>query len=172
VKDLDWIDDTGERPMDLDAGACDQRAPARLLEYRPGRYVAFAPHATVALVDSPDIVAVPGAPYYCLGLMAWQDRHLPLIDLDTLLRAYPNGREPPTGHVLVLAYQRAANEPLEYGAVCARSLVATVEVSDSDARELPDDSDLWPWIALSCFEHRGQPVPVIDTARLFAEPQS
>jgi chemotaxis signal transduction protein len=115
-------------------------------------------------------VVVPGAPYYCLGLMAWEGRQLPLLDLDTLLRAYPAG-EPSTGHVLVLAYQSAPGRALDYGAVCARSLVRMIEVADSQACELPRDSDLWPWIAMSCFEHEGRAVPVLDTARLFAPPQ-
>lgn len=173
VKTLDWSDDIAELlPVDLAAAATELRAPARLLEYRPGRHVAFPPHTTVALVDSPAVVPVPGVPYYCVGLMAWQDRQLPLLDLNTLLRAYPDGEPAPTGHVLVLAYQRAPNEAPDYGAVCARSLVEMVEVGDADACELPDDSDLWPWIALSCFEHRGERVPIVDTARLFGEPQA
>ncbi len=172
VKELDWSDATGDLSGGVALAAREVRASARLLEYRRGGFVAFPPHTTVALVDSPPVVAVPGAPYYCVGLMAWQDRQLPLIDLNTLLRAYPGGEAPPTGHVLVLAYQREPNQPLEYGAVCARSLVHLVEVTDDRACELPDDSDLWPWIARSCFEHQGRPVPVLDTARLFAQPQS
>lgn len=162
------FDDAGQMPA-ADAGQL--RAPARLLEYRPGRFVAFAPHTTVALVDDPAVVPVPGAPYYCIGLMPWQDRQVPLLDLNVLLRAYPTGEAAPVGHVLVLAYQCAPNRPLDYGAVCARSLVQLVEVSDEQACELPNDSDLWPWIAMSCFEHQGRPVPVIDTARLFGEAQ-
>lgn len=169
MTELEFHDGGGDEAAELPA-IVEPRAPARLLEYRRGRHVAFPPHTTVVLVDSPPVLHVPGAPYYCVGLMRWQDRQLPLIDLDTLLRAYPDGEPAPTGHVLVLAYQPAPNQPLAYGAVCARSLVQTVQVADSDACELPQDSDLWPWIAVACFEHAGQPVPVIDTARLFAQP--
>ena len=57
------------------------RATAYLLEYSPGHCVAFAPHTGVELVERPRVVAVPGAPYFCLGLMAWQGRQLPLLDL-------------------------------------------------------------------------------------------
>jgi hypothetical protein len=73
------------------------------------------------------------------------------------------------GHVLVLAYQEAPARPIAYGAVCARLLVRMVEVADSQGCELPADSDLWPWIALSCFKHEGHAVPVLDTGRLFAQ---
>jgi hypothetical protein len=144
------------------------RVPARLLEYRWGGFVAFPAHTTIALVDSPAVVEVPGAPYYCLGLIEWQGRRLPLLDLNTLVRAYAEADAPPGGHVLVLAWQEAPGRPLQYGAVCAPLLVSMIEVGDSQRCDLPRDSDLWPWISLSCFEHEGHPVPVIDTRRLFA----
>jgi hypothetical protein len=146
------------------------RAPARLLEYKRGCFVAFPAHATIALIDNPAVVSVPGAPYYCLGLMAWQGHQLPLLDLNTLLRAYPDPETPPAGHVLVLAYQSAPGQPLRYGAVCAPWLVRMVDVVDSQQCELPDDSDLWPWISLACFDHEGRAVPVLDTGRVFGPP--
>jgi hypothetical protein len=149
----------------------EQRAPARLLEYKRGAYVAFAAHATIGLIDGPTVVPVPGAPYYCLGLMAWQDRWLPVIDLNTLLRAYAEPEPPPAGHVLVLAYQSEPGQPLQYGAVCAPWLVTMVEVADRQQCGLPRDSDLWPWFALACFEYDDHPVPVLDAAQVFGLPQ-
>lgn len=169
MNEMDLLAAAGE-PIAADAAAA-RSAAARLLEYKRDGFVAFAPHTTMALVDSPEVVPVPGAPYYCMGLIPWQDGHVPLLDLNTLLRAYPGGERAPPGHVLVLAWQEAPGAPLQYGAVCARSLVQMVEVTDDQACELPDDSDLWPWIAVSCFQHEGQAVPIIDTARLFAELQ-
>lgn len=154
-----------------EAAAEEARAPARLLEYRRGCFVAFPAHATIGLIDNPQVVTVPGAPYYCLGLMPWQGRQLPLIDLNTLLRAYPDANPPPSGHVLVLAYQVAPREPLQYGAVCAPWLVRMVGVTDSQQCDLPVDSDLWPWISLSCFDYEGHAVPVLDTSRVFGPPQ-
>lgn len=156
-----------DTPTPVDTPA-EVRAPARLLEYRWGSFVAFPAHTTIALIDSPAVVEVPGAPYDCLGLIEWQGRRLPLLDLDALLRAYPDADTPSAGHVLVLAWQEAPGRPLQYGAVCARLLVRMIDVGDSQRCELPRDSDLWPWISLSCFEHEGHVVPVIDTRRLFA----
>lgn len=94
---------------------------------------------------------------------------MPLIDLNALLRAHPDGKAPVIEHVLVLAWQRGAAEALTYGAVCAPHLVHKVEVDDSQQCPLPEDSDLWPWTAMSCFRHEGRPVPVLDTARLFGQ---
>ncbi len=160
-----------DAPPDAADGSAPFTAPARLLEYRRGGFVAFAPHTTMALVEAPQLTPVPGAPYYCAGLIPWQDGQVPLLDLNALLLACPPSTAAPLGHALVLAWQAAPGAPLEYGAVCARSLVQLIDVSDGQACELPSDSDLWPWIAIACFEHGGAPVPVVDTARLFAELQ-
>ena len=152
------------------AAASAPRAAARLLEYQRGRFVAFGAHSTLELIDQLKPVSVPGAPYYCRGLIAWQGRQLPLLDLHTLLRAYPDDYAPPLRHVLVLAFQRAPRAPLEYGALCAPSLLQMIDVADDQQCDLPTDSDLWPWISMACFEHQGQPVPVLDAARLFSQP--
>lgn len=159
-----------EPPARDEITATAPRAAARLLEYQRGRFVAFGAHSTLELIERPTVVTVPGAPYYCRGLMAWQGRQLPLLDLHTLLRAYPDDYAQPLRHVLVLAFQRAPREPLEYGALCAPSLLQMIDVADSQQCALPGDSDLWPWISMACFEYQGQSVPVLDTARLFSQP--
>ena len=102
--------------------AAERRAPARLLEYRPGALVAFPAHTTVGLVDNPPVVAVPGAPAHALGLVAWEGRQLPLLDLARLLGG-DGEAQPSAGHVLVLAWQAAPGAPVQHGAVCAASLV-------------------------------------------------
>ena len=148
------------------------RATAYLLEYSKGHYFAFPAHTGVELVDQPRVVAVPGMPYFCLGLIAWQGRQLPLLDLAKLMAgpiAQGNGH-PSIGHVLVLAYQTSPGKALEYGAVCAPSLISKLDVVDSQQCELPKDSDLLPRIALSCFEYEGRTVPIVDSASLFSSP--
>ncbi|NKE66368.1 chemotaxis protein CheW [Ramlibacter sp. RBP-2] len=169
MTESDLLATMDDAPPDAADGSAPFTAPARLLEYRRGGFVAFAPHTTMALLEEPPVTPVPGAPYYCVGLIPWQDGHVPLLDLNTLLQACPPSEPAPLGHALVLAWQAAPGAPLEYGAVCARSLVQMIEVSDGQACDLPSDSDLWPWIAIACFEHGGRAVPVVDTARLFAE---
>ena len=114
-----------DRPAEVDedaaaeAASAEPRAAARLLEYQHGAFVAFAAHTTLELIERPPLVEVPGVPYYCRGLVQWQGRRLPLLDLRTLLRAYPDEYPQALTHVLVLAYQRAPRAQLEYGALCA-----------------------------------------------------
>lgn len=148
------------------------RAKAYLLEYRQGGFVAFPAHTGVELIDQPVIVMVPGMPYFCVGLMAWQGRRLPVLDLDKLLTGPGIDGNPPVGHVLILAYQSAPGRAVEYGAVLAPSLIQMIEVVDSQQCELPADIEGLPRLSLSCFEYEGQAVPVLDTARIFSRPDS
>ena len=143
------------------------RAPARLLEFDRNRHVALAVHATIEIVERPEIVGVPGAAYYMLGMMRWQDRHIAVLDLCTLLNAHLKDGAPRMRHALVVAYQTAARKPIEYAAIATIGLPQTVQVSDDAKCDLPTDGDLWPLISLSCFLHHDQRVPIVDTGRLF-----
>lgn len=143
------------------------RALACLLEYARDARVALPVHAGVELVEKPRVISVPGMPNFALGLMAWQGRHLPLIDLSRYLQDGATEAPTPFSHVLVVAYQPDPGQPLAYGALCAPFLIRLVEVNDSQQCPLPVGNERWSAIALSCFEYQGKAVPVIDTARIF-----
>lgn len=145
------------------------RAAARLIEYQRGRYIALPPHTTYALIERPTVAQVPGAARYAYGLLAWQGIRLPLIDLDALLHADTSAALPSAPrYALVVAYQSVARGPVEYGAIGLVGLPQTIAVGDEAQCELPGDSDLWPLLALSCFQHSGQAIPILNTAILFA----
>ncbi len=140
---------------------------ARLIEYARGRYIALPPHTTYALLEHPEVVGVPGAAHYACGLLTWQNMRLPLIDLHALLHADTEPSIAPR-YALIVAYQSAARGPLAYGAIGLAALPQTIAIGDEAQCALPGDSKLWPLLALSCFQHEGQAVPILDTARLFA----
>ena len=145
------------------------RAPARLVEYARGRFIALPPHTTLELLEHPAILSVPGGAYYGYGLLAWQGQQIPVLNFDALLRAYaaaaPAARP---RYALVIAYQQAPRAPVQHGALGLAALPRTIEVGDEAGCDLPEEGDLWPALALSCFQHEGQAVPIINTARLFA----
>ena len=146
------------------------RADARMVMYARGKLVAFAPHATQELIEHPQWMHVPGAAYYAYGLMHWQDRHIPFIHLESVLLAYPAfdpTATPP--FALVLAYQNAPREPLQYGAIAVHDIPYSRAVSDADFSPLPSDSDMWEELAVSCFRQQGQIVPILDAAKIFSE---
>ncbi len=141
--------------------------PARLLPYRRERYVAVAVHATVEILEGPRIVHVPGGARHCHRLVRWRGRWLALLELDKLLQTHPSVDSAQPRPVLVVAYQPAPGHPVEHAALELPALPGTVLVSDAMACELPSDHALWPELALSCFTHEGEAVPVLDVARLF-----
>jgi CheW-like domain len=144
------------------------KAPARLLEFDRGRHVALPVHTTIELIERPELVGVPGAAYYSLGMLAWQGQHLAVIDLCTLLNAHRKDGAQRPRHVLVVAYQPEPRQPVQHAAIATVSLPQTLQVGNGTQCPLPEDSDLWPLIAVSCFEHLGVRVPIIDTSRLFS----
>lgn len=145
-------------------------ALACMLEYAPGAQIALPIHAGVELVEQPRVVPVPGMPHFCLGLLAWQGRQLPLIDFQAYLQAPGDAAAPTTvySHVLVVAYQTARGQPIEYGALCAPFLIRMIEVADNQQCPLPAQQPRWTDIAISCLMSQGQAVPVLDPARVFS----
>jgi chemotaxis signal transduction protein len=174
--ELEQLSDTGAShlaelaPGAVPASAAEPRpqSAARLIEYASGRYIAFPPHTTYALIENPVIATVPGAACHGCGLLSWQEERLPVLDLNVLLHPGTSAEAVyAPRYALVLAYQRAPRAPLEYGAIVLDRLPLTIAVGDEAQCELPDDCELLPQLALSCFRHDGQAVPVLDTTRLF-----
>ena len=145
-------------------------APAMRVSYARGRAIALAPRHAIELIERPAPVGVPGAPYYARGLLGWRDAWLPLIDLHTLLRAHAGEPMPALNYALVVAYQAVPRGPLSYGALGLATTPLPIEVGDANAAPLPTDSDLWPLIAVACVAHGGLVLPIVEPARLFAQP--
>lgn len=150
------------------ADAVQQVAQARVVPYKRDGFAGFSPHVTVELVERPAIVDVPASAYYARGVMHWHGRWIPVLDLQSLLMACPafkRGTNP--RFAFVLAYTDSATNKPAFGAVALNAMPQTVAVTDADACALPNRSDLWPFIAASCFSHRGAVIPIVDTDRLF-----
>ena len=140
-------------------------ALARLIELAPGQCIALPPHTTLDLVEHPRPLAVPGAPRHVHGLLAWQESRIPMIDLVALVRGAP-AVQGDVRYALVVAYQTELGR-IAHGAIALAALPVAVQVQDDAACALPQDSAVWQRITLSCFRHEGQPVPIVDTGRLF-----
>jgi chemotaxis signal transduction protein len=156
-------------PQPLAPLASDIQALACVLEYRPGAYAALPIQSSVELVERPHVIPVPGnMPAFALGLMPWQGRHIPLIDIAAYLHGDPLAVDGPLEHVLVVAYQPRRNAPLEYAALCAPFLVRMSEVTNDQACSLPPYLNERRSLVLACFQYQAQVVPILDLACLFA----
>ena len=142
-------------------------APARLLEYAPGKRFALPIHTTLEIVEDPEFFHVPGIAQHGLGLLNWQENWIAAVDLSMLLDGVPTPDADKPKYVLVLAFQRAPGEALDYAAVVLPELPQTIFVSDEFFCDLPTDNPIWPEISLSCFSHQGAAIPIVDTGKLF-----
>ena len=152
------------RDIDFAAAPAAQVAARIVACGRAGR-LAFAPHVTLELVEHPVPVAVPGMARHACGLLAWQERRLPMIDLEALL-APGAKRTAPWRYALVLAWQAAPGAPVQQGAIALDTLPDLVTVSDTQACAWPADCSARRF-ALAWFDFGGSAVPILDTGRLF-----
>jgi chemotaxis signal transduction protein len=146
-----------------------QLASACLVEYAHGQSIALSPHTTYGLIEHPEFVSVPGSASYAYGLMTWQHARIPLLNLEILLNSesyFVN--EAPPRYALIVAYQSIANYPISFGAIGLNTLPQTILVGDDEQCSLPDDRKIWQELALSCFQHDGYTIPILDTAKLFS----
>ena len=72
-------------------------------------------------------------------------------------------------HAIVLAWkQKGSSQRVELGAIAAPQSVMLIQVRDEQECPAPEDSGMLRRLAASWFEHAGQPVAVLDTAKLFS----
>jgi chemotaxis signal transduction protein len=133
-------------------------ASARLIDDGQGGRLALPVLCTLELIDAPRVVSVPGGSPHARGLLQWQGRWLPLVDL---------GAPSAARYALVVALGGSADGMARHGAIALSNLPRTIEVRDEQACALPADS-AWQHCALACFRHGDEAVPVLDPRRVFA----
>jgi chemotaxis signal transduction protein len=140
------------------------QVPARVVRDRGNLRFALPPHTTLEIVEHPRVARVPASPAHAIGLLEWQGRRIPLIDVAVLVRA-AGARANPARYALVVAFQHAPGADVEHGALALDELPETTSVDDASACDVPAE---WRDLAVSCFEGSRVPTPIVDTARLFA----
>lgn len=141
-----------------------KRTWARLIDDGCGGLAALPVRAALEVLDGERPVPVPGGARHGSGLLQWQGRWLPAIDLGRLVHGAPARED--LRFTLVVAFQEPGDARARHGAIMLGALPRSVEVSDADACAL-DAEHPWAPFALAGFRFENQAVPVIDTARLF-----
>lgn len=118
------------------------------------------------LIDAPATYEIPYTPQYCRRVVFWQDRMLPVLDIPAKLGGAP--QQAP--FLAVVGYQRKRGEYPQFGALMLASPPQQLEVSDEQACPLPEEKHGWDKLAISCFDHHGDAVPVLNLARIFTAP--
>ncbi len=141
------------------------RMNAWLLDFGDSCLAAVGTREVLHLVDNPSTFAVPCTPEYCNRVVLWQERLLPVMDIASRVGALPCVNVP---FLAVIGYQQQRGEYPQFGALVLASPPKQLAVSDASACRLPEESAVWRGLSISCFEHQGAPVPVLDLCRLFS----
>ena len=140
---------------------------AWLLECGDVLTVAVSDHEIVECVHPERYYKVPGTPDYCSGVLAWQDKLVPVMDLAAALDGIPKTLLD-TAFVCLLSYQLAPKQPLQYLALRINNTPQKILVDDEQVCEMPAEgfSALLKSVSLCAFSHQQLPVPILDIARL------
>ncbi|MBK6008705.1 chemotaxis protein CheW [Ramlibacter ginsenosidimutans] len=146
------------RMLDVELDARDGAAalPARILTTRGGAKFALSAGVTLEVIERPEAIRVPGSAPHVLGLLAWRERRIPLIDPDGSLGV--PCKSTPARYALVIAFEQAPDVQVEHGALALDQLPQFVTVSDTQACDAPQR---WREQALACFMLGGEAIPVL-----------
>lgn len=141
-------------------------ANAWLLDFGDACRAAVGARELLHLIDAPVTFEIPLAPAYCHQVVKWQDRLLPVLDMSMRL-----GGAPQMGAFLaVVGYQQRRGEFPQFGALRLSAPPRQLSVGDDQSCALPETADAWqPWV-ISCFEQRGQAIPILNLGRVFETP--
>ncbi|HEU4602163.1 MAG TPA: chemotaxis protein CheW [Steroidobacteraceae bacterium] len=128
----------------------------------PGTSLALAQCEVIEVVEEPEVYDVPLGPHWCRGLLHWRGQLIPL--------AFGGLREAP--YVVVVAYQTAPKQPLQFAALGLTSVPKMFEVPADADRDPPPSCELREEQIRACLEHDGETLIVPELHRLFAQPDS
>lgn len=124
---------------------------------------AVGQHDMLHLIAAPTTFFIPQAPQHCQHTIIWQEKIIPLIDLEGWLqgRATDNHKK----YIVIVTYQIAST--LEYGALSLSTPPQRIQVDDSQSCSLPTEPILWQHIADACFKTENTAVPILNLTTIF-----
>lgn len=143
-----------------------KQAGAWLVGVAPGYQAAIGARELYHLIHEPPSFSVPLTPRHCARVIQWENQLLPVWDLATWL--FDAAPAEPIAVAAVVGFQRNRRERARFGALALAAPPVRVQVRDDQACALPAELPAWQAMAVSCFTHQEQAVPIIDLARLFS----
>lgn len=141
---------------------------AWLLDLGHGRLAAVGEREQIHLQHEPVLHRVPATLPHAKEVAVWDGRCLPVVDIGMRV----DGRASRGAGVLVgvYAYRAAGESAAAFGALWLAGPPRRVLLADPVAAALPQPRAGWRDVAISCFEHDGVAIPVLDLTKVFAAP--
>ncbi len=118
-------------------------------------------------VDAPQLLEIPETPPHCHQVLIWQDNILPVMDLGAWLGVSAAPDE--LAFTGIAAYQEHPEQPPQYGALLLAGIPTRVQVNDDQVCELPGQPRGWQYLAMSCFTHDDQAIPILNLPSIFSD---
>jgi chemotaxis signal transduction protein len=140
---------------------------AWVLDFGRNLRAACGHHEMWQVLISPKLFSVPCTPFYCDTVLIFQDNILPILDIVSL---FEGQKIVQSNRVVGIAiYQEAPNEPIRYVGIHLADMPLSIFVRDDQVCDLSVDLQFQEPLAISCFSHENQAIPIIDFAYLFSE---
>ena len=136
------------------------------LELGSGCSVAVGGRELLHLIERPRLRPAPEQPPYARWRLHWRDMVVPVVDLPALLAGTAACGAPAL--IGVFAYRAADGLAHSAGGLSLEALPARLRVGDEQACALPSRLANWAPLTLSCFEHAGEVLPVVDLVAMFS----
>jgi len=143
---------------------------AWILDLGHGRRAAVGEREQFHLMYDAVPVSVALAPVYCRHILIWDNKPMPAIDLGVWMDGRPAQTD--ASYLGVYGYRERteADAPVHFGALWLSTPPRRVEVEESAAIPAPTGAGTLHTLALAWFAHEGNPVAIVDLARVFARP--
>lgn len=129
--------------------------------------VAVGEFEFIHIVSQTEYFSIPQAPKYCDQVILWNENIVPVMDLSLWYSGHEQSYD--TAVIAVLIYKNN-NGDLLYGGIRLKNMPVLNIVTNDQSCLLPDESDKWKEMCLSCFKSsNGDVVPILDVARLFLQ---
>lgn len=117
------------------------------------------------LANDVSLIPVPKVPHFAPGVMVWRNQIIPVLDL--AMAAQPQlDHEPMTG-VMILAYQAAPGQPLQYGGLALRKSPQGVTVTSDMGAQAPIDTAPWTPVSLGWLNTGDAVLPILNMSQIF-----
>lgn len=142
-------------------------ATAWIVNLDGGWRAAVGEREMMHLVETPVLEDIPQTPVHCRQVLLWEGELMPVIDLSAWLTGQP--AEGAHASVGIVGWQTQTDAAPQYGALLLSGAPQKTRVVDEQLCKLPEQPSGWESIAISCFSHDGQPIPILDVAYLFSD---
>jgi chemotaxis signal transduction protein len=140
------------------------RPNAWLLDFGKGFRAAVGTRVLLQIIHDPTRYPVPHTPRHCNSVISWQGRLLPVIDMASCL-----GVKPETSTLMgIVGYKVKHGQQMHLGAIQLSSVPNAIVVRDDQSCSLPEPQPGWDNLAIGCFAHQGEAVPILHMERIFS----